>query len=127
MDWFTDGGVSIHKKDYSHIAIVNTDGFQFYEKFPEYLPINQLEATAILKCLQDYAQPNDFIFSDSTLAVNCALGKWRVKASHLIPIFNQIKNIILVKKVFLEWIPREQNLAGFLLEEKLNRIIAGRS
>ncbi len=58
--------------------------------------------------------------SDSKIVVNQVNGQWRVEDLKLVELSDKAKD--LIKKlggVRLEWVPREENLAGLWLEGKL--------
>jgi ribonuclease HI len=58
------------------------------------------------------------VFSDSQLLVNQFSGEWAVRDPSLARLLRRIHEIIEERqlKLTLSWIPREQNLAGKLLE-----------
>lgn len=59
------------------------------------------------------------IRADSQLLVNCMTGKARLSQVHLINLRSQIVNLISsFEQVDWEWVPRDSNLAGHVLEDK---------
>jgi len=59
--------------------------------------------------------------SDSKLVVNQVNGEWRVEDEKLIELSSNARDLIKkVGPIRLEWVPREENLAGLWLEGKLN-------
>lgn len=73
---------------------------------------NEAEILVILRAL-DVVVPPGVILSDSQLAVNMVTGKWKGKAPNLRAI---VKNVKIPERVSIAWIPRDQNEAGFYLE-----------
>lgn len=63
---------------------------------------NKMELTAILKCLEYFKEPQEFIiFSDSTYAVNCInqwMNNWK-KKKWLKSDGEQVKNVDLLKQI----------------------------
>ncbi|TMH96645.1 reverse transcriptase-like protein [Candidatus Bathyarchaeota archaeon] len=91
---------------------------------------NEAEYYALLKALELIAEKatgkgpgkigEALVRSDSTLVVNQVNGEWRVEDEKLIELSSNARN--LIKKIGparLEWVPREENLAGLWLEGKL--------
>lgn len=87
---------------------------------------NVAEYTAVLKALE-YITKKFFrkvphkieIISDSRLIVEQLSGRFKIKSSHLIPLFEKIKAMELeVGKVFYKSVPREEN---FLADRLANR------
>jgi ribonuclease HI len=58
--------------------------------------------------------------SDSKLVVNQVNGEWRVEDEKLIELSEKARDLIKdLGSIRLEWVPREENLAGLWLEGKL--------
>lgn len=72
---------------------------------------NEGEVMAVLAALDSLGGEPGHIFSDSQLTVNWFNRRWQAKKPH-------IKKLLvpLPANVTLEWIPREENLAGNYLE-----------
>lgn len=59
------------------------------------------------------------IRSDSELVVNQLKGSYKVKESHLKPLWEEARTLMArLGPVRLEWVPRERNYAGLWLEGK---------
>ena len=58
------------------------------------------------------------ILSDSELVVKQLNGEYQVRNPKLLALYQHIKWIVFhnFKRVYFKWIPREENLAGHLLE-----------
>lgn len=101
-----------------HVAVVLGD-----EKFVEKLgqgTNNIAEWTAMLWAVQ-IAQSKGLrdihLIGDSELIVNQATGKYKVKATELIPFKNAYDEAVGVfDTVKVSWVPRARNPAGWLLE-----------
>lgn len=76
---------------------------------------NEMEYMALIYALENCSK-GDEIFTDSKLVVGQTIGHWRVTKEHLFPLVMKAKKLIDEKKIKLEWIPREENYAGHLLE-----------
>ena len=67
------------------------------------------------------------IRSDSKLVVNQVSGEWQVKDSKLIELNSRARDSIRkIVSVRLEWVPREENLAGLWLEGRLKPLVVER-
>jgi ribonuclease HI len=75
---------------------------------------NLAEFTAVLQALMWAYQAGHRSFvlkTDSQLVVNQVLGRWQVKAGHIQPLVERIRNSMQACEVCeLQWVPREQNL-----------------
>jgi len=91
---------------------------------------NEAEYYALLKALELIAEkatgkgPGNIgealVRSDSKLVVNQVNGEWRVEDEKLIDLSEKARDLIKnIGSVRLEWVPREENLAGLWLEGKL--------
>lgn len=84
---------------------------------------NQAEYIALYAALY-YAhsdKANEFVIkSDSKLVVEQVNGNWKVKDQKLKELYDEVQkllaNIRSEKKVSIKWVPREENLAGHMLE-----------
>lgn len=106
MNWFCDGGLT-------KICVTNDNGEVFIEKIEG--TNNENEYRSMILVLQK-AQDGDFIFADSQLVVMQLLKKWKVKKVHLYPLFIEARKLFDSKKITVEWISRDFNLAGHILE-----------
>jgi len=106
---FVDGGLY-------HIAWINKSARKY--KIVE-IPLctnNVAEYLAILQALKD--NTGDLhIYSDSKLAVNQCNGSWLVHDADLAQLRDKVRKQIVDRRVAFTWLPREQNLAGILLED----------
>ena len=67
------------------------------------------------------------IRSDSKLVVNQVTGEWQVKDSKIIELNSMARDSIRkIGSVRLEWVPREENLAGLWLEGRLKPLAVER-
>jgi ribonuclease HI len=91
---------------------------------------NEAEYYALLRALELIAErttgkvPGNIgealVRSDSKLVVNQVNGEWRVEDEKLIELSEKARDLIKkIGRVRLEWVPREENLAGLWLEGKL--------
>lgn len=100
----------------SKYAVAFEDGQSIIKKLAEEKTNNEMEYTALI-CALEKASDNDEIFTDSKLLVGQLCEGWKVKKQHLFPLFIKARNLLIEKKVKLQWIPRKENCAGWLLEK----------
>lgn len=113
---FTDGsGWSGTRSGY---AIVPGDGTPKVVWEPVERTNNEREYDAIIQALTEFTEPGDKILSDSQLCVNQILGKWRCNSTHLLGLQAQAQALLIERQCSIHWVPREQNLAGHILEQK---------
>lgn len=98
-------------------AFATSDGLSKIEWFTEEKTNNEMEYYALIIALKEVAKVGDVIKSDSQLVVNQVNGKWRVKEQRLFSCCKIAQENIKKLSCVLTWIPREQNLAGHLLEK----------
>jgi len=93
--------------------------------YPEAVTVNVGEYRAVLLALEEANYQHlvkATILTDSLLVVNQVNGVWRCKKKHLLPYRDKVRDILLhmsfvpARKYSLNWIPREENLAGKVLE-----------
>jgi ribonuclease HI len=77
--------------------------------------INVAEMRAIAEAINIAADLPTEIYSDSLLAVNLITRQWKGKKPHLKALVDQI---VLPANISLDWIPREDNPAGWYLERE---------
>ncbi len=76
---------------------------------------NVAEYSAITRALEwllanNYEKENIAIKGDSQLVINQVLGKFKVKAHRIIPLYHKVMSLISnFGNIQFEWIPREQN------------------
>lgn len=80
---------------------------------------NFTEFLALHDCLIELCEYGDTIFTDSQNNISWATGKFNRKSKRrdLIPLALKVANNIKVKSINLEWVPREENYAGFVNED----------
>ena len=95
------------------------DGYTYAEKFSENHTNNEMEYEALLSLLRGTSIiEGDEIFTDSLLVVNQVNEKWKVREPRLFPLCQEAQNLMKIRKVSLNWIPREENKAGHLIEKR---------
>lgn len=119
--YWTDGGTKNNGQAFQQSVICGTTK----KKTLFFLPVgnktnNEAELLAILEILVTSRAKHVQIYSDSMLAVNLIKGIWKTKVSRLLYILADIKN---QRKKYIHfdinWIPREQNRAGWIIEKTL--------
>lgn len=84
-------------------------------KITEEMTNNQMEYLAVITAMYQ-AEPYSLILSDSQLVVNQCTKDWSCNYEHLIPHRDKVRELIKIKNLSLKWIPREENIAGKVLE-----------
>ncbi len=56
------------------------------------------------------------LFTDSLLVAQQVKGKWKCRQTHLLPLLNEARSLVKELKATVNWLPREENLAGKVLE-----------
>ena len=92
------------------------DGKTNIERYDYERTNNEMEYAAVLWALNK-AVCGDIILTDSQLVVNQVAGKWRCKEPRLKGYCDTVWEKVQDKVVELVWIPREENLAGKVLEK----------
>jgi len=85
---------------------------------------NQAEWLGLYSLLSDLPHNwNGIIYSDSLLVVNQWKGVYRIKNEQLKEIANTCRQLVIVKhlRFSLEWISREKNIFGKILERELRK------
>lgn len=114
MDIYVDGSGWNGKE--SRFAVALENGRNHIGRLAEPKTNNEMEYTALIHALENHAQSGDQILTDSQLLVGHLTKGWKVTKPHLFPLVQHSKALLAAKKATLEWMPREQNLAGHLLE-----------
>jgi ribonuclease HI len=79
---------------------------------------NEMEYGALIEALSDSRSQGATIYSDSGLVVGQVVQGWKVKADNLRPLVGQARALLAERQARLEWVSREQNLAGKVLERR---------
>lgn len=77
---------------------------------------NAMEYEAVF-CACVIAREGDEILTDSKLVVKQVAGEWQINLPRFSERAGLIRELLAAKHLTLRWIPREENLAGHLLEE----------
>lgn len=100
----------------SRFAVACENGKNKIITFTDNRTNNEMEYMAVLYALEHFAGSGDKILTDSQLVVNQVNGNWKVKQAHLFEFCQTAKTALDEKGCALTWIPREENMAGHLLE-----------
>jgi ribonuclease HI len=83
----------------------------------QHMTCNEEEYESLLEALT-IAGPDDTIFTDSQLLVGHMLKNWRLKAQNLANYYADCRILMSMKpQVTLTWVPRDQNIAGKILDK----------
>jgi ribonuclease HI len=83
---------------------------------------NQAEYKAIIAALQELTDEEVRICSDSLLAVKQLEGEYKIRNAELRKLASKVRSLSRDREVMFKWIPREENLAGKVLD-KLARFL----
>ena len=97
-------------------SVAFDDGRTIIEKFNNKRTNNEMEYEALIRALQE-CKEKAVIYTDSQLVLNQVMGKWKIKQNHLFGLVTQAKQLLDKKHANIQWIPREQNKPGHLLEK----------
>jgi len=78
---------------------------------------NQAEYKAIIATLRELPNKELTIYSDSQLAVRQLNGEYQIRDSRLRNLAERVRGLCKNRVVSFKWVPREQNLAGRVLEK----------
>ncbi len=124
MKVYIDGGVKWHhlkNRRAGFIALVLNNEVIFEEA--GVVTNNQAEYLALIRALEIAIQrkiPKVEVLSDSELLVKQIKDLYKVRSKNLIPLYRRAKELILKLASFeMQWIPREQNLAGKVLSKSI--------
>lgn len=82
---------------------------------------NQAEYTAVIFALQklkdlNYSKAN--LFSDSEFLVKQLNGQYKVKAPNIVPLYHNVKQLLIGLDITFNWIPRNKNIMADSLANK---------
>ncbi|WP_455279947.1 ribonuclease HI family protein [[Eubacterium] cellulosolvens] len=83
----------------------------------ELLTNNQAEYKAIIAALQELEDDEMTICSDSLLAVKQLEGEYKIRNPELRKLASKVRSLSRDREVIFKWIPREENLAGKVLDK----------
>jgi ribonuclease HI len=106
MNYYCDGSLK-------EICVTNDNGEVFIEQIEG--TNNENEYRSMILALEK-AKDNDMVFADSQLIVNQLTKGWKVKAQHLYGLYAKAMNLLKEKKITIEWVSRDFNRAGWILE-----------
>ena len=87
--------------------------------YPAPVTVNQGEYQAVILALEEAKRlkwEEVEIFTDSLLVVSQVDGMWRCRAKHLLPFRDKVRSLACDISAMIKWLPREENLAGKVLE-----------
>jgi ribonuclease HI len=85
----------------------------------ELLTNNQAEYKAIIAALQELTDVDVTIYSDSLLAVKQLEREYKIRNSELRKLASKVRTLSRDREIIIKWIPREENLAGKVLDKLL--------
>lgn len=80
---------------------------------------NVAEYKAVIAALEEAQKQRMtgvWVLTDSQLVVNQINCLWQVRCEHLLPLRNRARELLLALHGAISWVPREENLAGKVLE-----------
>jgi ribonuclease HI len=85
--------------------------------FKEEKTNNEMEYLGAIDAMEKCAREGTVI-TDSMLVANQLTGKYKVKAANLFALHQKALKLKTEKKLEVHWCPREENIAGWLLESR---------
>lgn len=116
MRYYTDGSSTIGVKSAHCVTDDKGKVVIFEESILNQFTSNEEEYRGVIAAL-NICNDGDEIFTDSQLVVNQINGLYRVKKPHLLGLCNEAKTLSDKKHVSINWIGRDNNLAGKILEK----------
>lgn len=113
MIWYADGSGWNGSK--AAWLVCNEAGMVESKRYTEPKTNNEMEYEAVIYALEQ-AKEFDEIRTDSQLVVNQVKGLWKCKEVRLFPLMLKAKALQAAKQAIITWIPRNECLAGNLLE-----------
>lgn len=101
---------------HTKICVKIADGSYMVIKYKIRFTSNELEYLALLFAC-NLANSGDSIYTDSRLVWGQLTQHWKINSLNLWPYINEAKIMIKQKKIQLNWIAREYNQAGHILEQ----------
>ena len=97
------------------VCVIDEGGAVNLTIFPFKITNNQAEYLAVIEALL-HAYEGDVIYTDSQLVADQLQGEYEVQTENLFDLFHQADDLLTERDVKIEWIPREQNMAGIFLD-----------
>jgi len=118
MIFYVDGSKSLLG---CQIAITDVEGSPIcIEYLGENLTNIELEYEAILgACIR--ADDKSIIFTDCEICVKQISSEYKVKNKKFMVYLNKIRPLVKEKNITIEWVSRDANLAGYILENKVTK------
>lgn len=118
MIFYVDGSNSLLG---CQIAITDVEGSPIcIEYLGENLTNIELEYEAILGAVLR-SDENSIIFTDCKHCVKQIYNEYKVKNEKFVTYLDKIRPLVKEKNIKIEWISRDANLAGYILESRINK------
>ena len=117
MKIWVDGSGALLEWQVARISVVFEDGKKIIRNIGKKTN-NEAEYSALLEALYNPEAENSLILTDSQLLVGQLTKNWKINVKHLMPLNEEAKKLLDKKHCRIEWVRREENLAGKLLEKK---------
>lgn len=115
MKLYTDGGG--YNGKVSRACVVFDNGRVLEYTTPQKKTNNEMEYIALILGLENCSQGST-IYSDSQLVVNQVKGLYAVRSQNLMGFHSKACKLVDLKRASVQWVPREQNKAGKLIEKR---------
>lgn len=118
---YCDGEPAIMEGQYGKVAVISEEhGSHVLDILSSRVSVNQAEYLGMREALI-IANDGDTICSDSQLVVGQLTKNWAVNANSIKKLFEDCKKLYDSKHVTVNWVSRNDNLAGHLLERLKGR------
>jgi len=115
VEIWVDGSGVLLRGQIARIAVVYADGRYLVDEVGDRTN-NQAEYLALIKALKSEQALGAVIHTDSQLLVGHLTKNWKVNAPKLKELWKEASDLLQKTGAKLDWIPREKNRAGKLLE-----------
>ena len=100
----------------SKYCVCREDGKHWIYRMEYNYTNNETEYMAVIHALLVFATEGDIVLTDSRLVVEQGNGRWKCKSKNLITYMMKVKQLLKERKCTLDYVHRDDNLAGNLLE-----------
>lgn len=116
MKIYVDGS-GWNGKSCAYAILIKGTNTPFVIEYKTKMTCNEMEYLAVLEGCK-VANEGDIILTDSQLISNQVYGRWKINKERLKVFVGKIRELMQEKRLSVDWISREKNLAGKLLEKR---------
>lgn len=128
MEFYFDGGCKPNPGRMDIGVVCKKLGIAHYEKRGRGTN-NQAEWLALIQAVRfarDHGVASVTFIGDSQLVVNQAMGRWQIKNAEMRDLCAEFRNEVAGMDYYVQFVPRERNLAGHLIEAQEGTLVNAR-